>query len=62
MSKLPLAFDDNGLVPVIVQDHLTGENPHVRLGHECRRAKHDADRAGHFLEPFSRGSFWKKGR
>jgi len=25
MSKLPLTFDDNGLVHVIVQDHLTGE-------------------------------------
>src|SRR5579862_9919382 len=60
-SQLPLVFDANGLVPVIVQDRLTGEirmfayatNEAIRLTLETGRAT---------FWSRSRGELWEKGR
>ena len=61
MSKLPLTFDDNGLVPVIVQDHLTGE---IRMfawatGAAVRNTM-QTGRATFWSR--SRGELWEKGQ
>jgi phosphoribosyl-ATP pyrophosphohydrolase/phosphoribosyl-AMP cyclohydrolase len=61
MSKLPLTFDEDGLVPVIVQDHLTGEirmfawatNAAVRNTMQTGRAT---------FWSRSRGELWEKGQ
>ena len=61
MSHLPITFDENGLVPVIVQDHLTGEirmfafatSQAVRMTQESKLAT---------LWSRSRGELWQKGR
>jgi phosphoribosyl-AMP cyclohydrolase / phosphoribosyl-ATP pyrophosphohydrolase len=61
MSRLPLNFDEHGLVPVIVQDHLTGE---VRMfafaTNEAVRTTLETGRAT--LWSRSRGELWQKGR
>jgi phosphoribosyl-ATP pyrophosphohydrolase/phosphoribosyl-AMP cyclohydrolase len=61
MSRLPLAFDDQGLVPVIVQDHLTGE---IRMfafaTNEAVRVTLESGRATFWSR--SRGELWQKGR
>ncbi len=61
MSKLPLTFDANGLVPVIVQDHLTGE---IRMfawatGAAVRNTM-QTGRATFWSR--SRGELWEKGQ
>jgi phosphoribosyl-ATP pyrophosphohydrolase/phosphoribosyl-AMP cyclohydrolase len=60
-SQLPLVFDANGLVPVIVQDRLTGE---VRMfayaTHEAIRLTLETGRATFWSR--SRGELWEKGR
>jgi phosphoribosyl-ATP pyrophosphohydrolase/phosphoribosyl-AMP cyclohydrolase len=61
MSSLPLNFDDRGLVPVIVQDHLTGE---IRMfafaTNEAVRTTLETGRATFWSR--SRGELWQKGR
>jgi len=61
MSQLPLTFDPNGLLPVIVQDHLTGE---VRMfafaTQEAVRKTLETGRATFWSR--SRGELWQKGR
>jgi phosphoribosyl-ATP pyrophosphohydrolase/phosphoribosyl-AMP cyclohydrolase len=61
MSKLPLTFDSKGLIPVIVQDHLTGE---VRMfafaTNEAVRTTLQSGRATFWSR--SRGELWQKGR
>src|SRR5215469_8976001 len=60
-SQLPLVFDANGLVPVIVQDRLTGE---VRMfayaTNEAIRLTLETGRATFWSR--SRGELWEKGR
>jgi phosphoribosyl-AMP cyclohydrolase / phosphoribosyl-ATP pyrophosphohydrolase len=60
-EKLPLTFDAAGLLPVVVQDHLTGE---IRLlayaSAEAVRATMDTGRATFWSR--SRGELWEKGR
>jgi phosphoribosyl-ATP pyrophosphohydrolase/phosphoribosyl-AMP cyclohydrolase len=60
-SHLPLVFDANGLVPVIVQDRLTGE---VRMfayaTNEAIRLTLETGRATFWSR--SRGELWEKGR
>jgi phosphoribosyl-ATP pyrophosphohydrolase/phosphoribosyl-AMP cyclohydrolase len=61
MSKLPLTFDENGLVPVIVQDHLTGD---IRMfawatGAAVRNTM-QTGRATFWSR--SRGELWEKGQ
>src|SRR5258708_27222519 len=61
MSRLPLGFDDHGLIPVIVQDHLTGE---IRMfafaTNEAVRTTLQSGRATFWSR--SRGELWQKGR
>lgn len=61
MSRLPLTFDDHGLVPVIVQDQLTGE---IRMfafaTNEAVRTTLETGRATFWSR--SRGELWQKGR
>ena len=61
MTDIALEFDRNGLIPVVVQDHLTGE---VRmLAHatiEAVRATLDSGRATFWSR--SRNELWEKGR
>jgi phosphoribosyl-ATP pyrophosphohydrolase/phosphoribosyl-AMP cyclohydrolase len=61
MADLPIVFDKRGLVPVVVQDFLTGE---VRmLAHataEAVRATLESGRATFWSR--SRGELWEKGR
>lgn len=61
MSLLPLAFDSNGLLPVIVQDHLTGE---IRMfafaSEEALRKTLETGRATFWSR--SRGELWEKGK
>ncbi len=61
MSSLPIKFDENGLIPVIVQDHLTGE---VRMfafaTREAVRTTLDTKLATFWSR--SRGELWQKGR
>ncbi len=60
-AKLPLSFDAAGLLPVVVQDHLTGE---IRmLAHasvEAVQATLETGRATFWSR--SRGELWEKGR
>ncbi|HLK36165.1 MAG TPA: bifunctional phosphoribosyl-AMP cyclohydrolase/phosphoribosyl-ATP diphosphatase HisIE [Polyangiaceae bacterium] len=61
MSQLPLKFDAKGLVPVVVQDELTGE---IRMfAFATEEAVRTTQRTG--LATFwsrSRGELWQKGR
>jgi len=61
MSQLPLTFDSRALVPVIVQDHLTGE---IRMfafaTNEAVRTTLQSGRATFWSR--SRGELWQKGR
>jgi phosphoribosyl-ATP pyrophosphohydrolase/phosphoribosyl-AMP cyclohydrolase len=61
MSQLPIAFDEHGLVPVIVQDRLTGE---VRMfafaTSQAVRMTLDTGLATFWSR--SRGELWQKGR
>src|ERR1700690_3188326 len=61
MSPLPLHFDEHGLVPVIVQDHLTGE---IRMfafaTSQAVRTTLETGRATFWSR--SRGELWEKGR
>jgi phosphoribosyl-ATP pyrophosphohydrolase/phosphoribosyl-AMP cyclohydrolase len=61
MSRLPLTFDDKGLIPVIVQDQLTGE---VRMfafaTNEAVRTTLETGRATFWSR--SRGELWQKGQ
>ncbi len=61
MSRLPLNFDERGLVPVIVQDRLTGE---IRMfafaTNEAVRMTLETGRATFWSR--SRGELWQKGR
>jgi len=61
MAELQVQFDRNGLIPVIVQDHLTGD---VRMfAHatvEAVRATLDTGRATFWSR--SRNELWEKGR
>lgn len=60
MAALPLKFDEQGLVPVIVQDHLTGE---IRMqafaNEEAVRQTLRTGRATFWSR--SRGEVWEKG-
>jgi phosphoribosyl-ATP pyrophosphohydrolase/phosphoribosyl-AMP cyclohydrolase len=60
MPKLPLKFDEHGLLPAVVQDHLTGE---VRMvGYASEEAIEQTLATG--LATFfsrSRGKLWQKG-
>jgi phosphoribosyl-ATP pyrophosphohydrolase/phosphoribosyl-AMP cyclohydrolase len=61
MSALPLHFDEHGLMPVIVQDHLTGE---IRMfafaTSQAVRMTLETGRATFWSR--SRGELWQKGR
>jgi len=60
-DALPLEFDDKGLVPVVVQDHLTGEIRMVAYASaEAVRATVETGRATFWSR--SRGELWEKGR
>jgi phosphoribosyl-ATP pyrophosphohydrolase/phosphoribosyl-AMP cyclohydrolase len=60
-SQLPLTFDEHGLVPVVVQDRLTGE---IRMfayaTNEALRRTLESGRATFWSR--SRGELWEKGR
>ena len=61
MAKLPISFDEHGLVPVVVQDHLTGEVRMVAFATtEAVRATLTTGRATFWSR--SRGELWEKGR
>ena len=61
MSKVALSFDKDGLVPVVVQDHLTGEVRMVAFASiEAVRATLKTGRATFWSR--SRGELWEKGR
>jgi phosphoribosyl-ATP pyrophosphohydrolase/phosphoribosyl-AMP cyclohydrolase len=58
---LPLTFDANGLLPVIVQDHLTGEIRMLAFANEeAIRATLETGRATFWSR--SRGELWEKGK
>jgi phosphoribosyl-AMP cyclohydrolase / phosphoribosyl-ATP pyrophosphohydrolase len=60
MSPLPIKFDANGLVPVVVQDDLTGEVRMFAFATEAAvRATLETGRATFFSR--SRGEIWEKG-
>jgi phosphoribosyl-ATP pyrophosphohydrolase/phosphoribosyl-AMP cyclohydrolase len=60
-TQLPLTFDDDGLVPVVVQDRLTGE---IRMfafaTNEAIKRTLESGRATFWSR--SRGELWEKGR
>lgn len=59
-SKANLKFDDKGLVPVVVQDHLTGEIRMVAYANEeALRRTAETGRATFFSR--SRNALWEKG-
>ncbi len=61
MSRLPLKFDAQGLVPVIVQDRVTGEIRMFAFATEAAvRKTLDTGRATFWSR--SRGELWQKGR
>jgi phosphoribosyl-AMP cyclohydrolase / phosphoribosyl-ATP pyrophosphohydrolase len=61
MSKLPLQFGDHGLIPVVVQDHLTGEIRMVAYANaEAIEKTLETGRATFWSR--SRGELWEKGR
>jgi phosphoribosyl-AMP cyclohydrolase / phosphoribosyl-ATP pyrophosphohydrolase len=61
MSQLPLTFDGQGLIPVIVQDHLTGE---IRMFAYATSAavKNTMQTGRATFWSRSRGELWEKGR
>jgi phosphoribosyl-AMP cyclohydrolase / phosphoribosyl-ATP pyrophosphohydrolase len=60
MSPLPIKFDANGLVPVVVQDDLTGEVRMFAFATEAAvRVTLETGRATFFSR--SRGELWEKG-
>jgi phosphoribosyl-ATP pyrophosphohydrolase/phosphoribosyl-AMP cyclohydrolase len=61
MPDLPIKFDDNGLIPVIVQDHLTGE---VRMFAFATLAavRNTLETGRATFWSRSRGELWEKGR
>jgi phosphoribosyl-ATP pyrophosphohydrolase/phosphoribosyl-AMP cyclohydrolase len=60
-TELPLKLDDQGLVPVVVQDHLTGEVRMVAFANAEAVAKTlETGRATFWSR--SRGELWEKGR
>jgi phosphoribosyl-ATP pyrophosphohydrolase/phosphoribosyl-AMP cyclohydrolase len=60
-SLLPLAFDTNGLVPVVVQDRLTGEIRMVAFAtNEALERTLETGKATFWSR--SRGELWEKGR
>jgi phosphoribosyl-ATP pyrophosphohydrolase/phosphoribosyl-AMP cyclohydrolase len=61
MSQLPITFDEHGLVPVIVQDHLTGE---IRMFAYATSAavKNTIQTGRATFWSRSRGELWEKGR
>jgi phosphoribosyl-ATP pyrophosphohydrolase/phosphoribosyl-AMP cyclohydrolase len=61
MSQLPLTFDEQGLIPVIVQDHLTGE---IRMfAYATSAAVRNTMQTGRAtFWSRSRGELWEKGR
>ena len=61
MSQLPLKFDSQGLVPVIVQDHVTGEIRMFAYATDAAvRKTLQTGRATFWSR--SRGELWQKGR
>ncbi len=61
MDKLPLQFGDHGLIPVVVQDHLTGEVRMVAYATaEAIEKTVQTGRATFWSR--SRGELWEKGR
>jgi phosphoribosyl-AMP cyclohydrolase / phosphoribosyl-ATP pyrophosphohydrolase len=61
MSKLPLQFGEHGLIPVVVQDHLTGEVRMVAYATaEAIEKTVQTGRATFWSR--SRGELWEKGR
>jgi phosphoribosyl-AMP cyclohydrolase / phosphoribosyl-ATP pyrophosphohydrolase len=61
MSNLPLQFGDHGLIPVVVQDHLTGEVRMVAYATaEAIEKTVQTGRATFWSR--SRGELWEKGR
>jgi len=61
MSTLPLQFGDHGLIPVVVQDHLTGEIRMVAYAtSEAIEKTVQTGRATFWSR--SRGELWEKGR
>ena len=61
MSELPLQFNTDGLVPVVVQDYLTGEVRMVAYASlEAVQATLRTGRATFYSR--SRGELWEKGR
>ena len=61
MAQLPLKFDSHGLVPVIVQDHLTGEVRMLAFASPAAiQSTRETGRATFWSR--SRGELWEKGR
>jgi phosphoribosyl-ATP pyrophosphohydrolase/phosphoribosyl-AMP cyclohydrolase len=61
MAQLPIKLDANGLVPVVVQDHVTGEIRMVAFATEAAvRATLETGRATFYSR--SRGELWEKGK
>jgi phosphoribosyl-ATP pyrophosphohydrolase/phosphoribosyl-AMP cyclohydrolase len=61
MPKLPLKFDEHGLVPALVQDHLTGEIRMVGYASEEAIEQTLATGVATFFSR-SRGELWEKGK
>jgi phosphoribosyl-ATP pyrophosphohydrolase/phosphoribosyl-AMP cyclohydrolase len=61
MAEAPIIFDERGLVPVVVQDHLTGEIRMLAYAtREAVRKTLETGRATFWSR--SRGELWEKGR
>jgi phosphoribosyl-ATP pyrophosphohydrolase/phosphoribosyl-AMP cyclohydrolase len=60
MPKLPLKFDEQGLVPALVQDHLTGEVRMVGYANE-EAVEHTLATGLATFFSRSRGKLWQKG-
>src|ERR1700759_1994041 len=61
MAKLPLKFDSHGLVPAIVQDHLTGQIRMFAYATEAAvRRTLETGKATFWSR--SRGELWQRGR
>ncbi len=61
MPKLPLKYDEQGLVPALVQDHLTGEVRMVGYANEEAIEQTLATGLATFFSR-SRGKLWEKGK
>jgi phosphoribosyl-ATP pyrophosphohydrolase/phosphoribosyl-AMP cyclohydrolase len=61
MTQLPLKFDSQGLIPVIVQDHLTGEVRMCAFANATAIEQTLKTRKATFLSR-SRAELWQKGR